>query len=178
MIEVKVQSLGIDQVSKTPVVILQEVGGDRVLPIWIGPAEASAIAMELAGMNFSRPLTHDLAASLIRGLGGTLVRVNITRVQDNTYYAEMVLQRGTEVVSIDSRPSDSIAIALRLRARLFTSDSLLSAGGAQIQPADAEEWKTPAEPPADDEEARSMTPEQLQEYLKKLNPEDLGRFNP
>src|SRR5690606_13641065 len=123
MIEVKVQSLGIDQVSKTPVVILQEVGGDRVLPIWIGPAEASAIAMELAGMTVSRPLTHDLAASLIRGLGGTLVRVNITRVQDNTYYAEMLLQRGTEMVSVDSRPSDSIAIALRLRARLYTSDS-------------------------------------------------------
>src|ERR687890_1847728 len=127
MIEVKVQSLGLDRTSNTPVVILQELEGSRVLPIWIGPGEASAIAMELAGMKFSRPLTHDLAASLIRTLGGALTRVTITRVQDNTYYAEMVIQRGTEVFSIDARPSDSIAIALRLQARLFTNEELLSA---------------------------------------------------
>ena len=72
MIEVQVQSLGIDQVSKTPVVILQELEGERVLPIWIGPGEASAIAMELSGMKFSRPLTHDLTASIVRGMGGAL----------------------------------------------------------------------------------------------------------
>ena len=181
MIEVKVQSLGIDQVSKTPVVILQELAGERMLPIWIGPGEASAIAMELAGMKFSRPLTHDLAASLIRGLGGELVRVQITRVQENTYYAEMVIQRGTELFSIDARPSDSIAIALRLRARLFTSDQLLSS--TTIQTETVEEEAEESEPWAGgdaekSEETGSMTAEQLQEYLKKLNPEDLGRFNP
>ncbi|MGD8279324.1 MAG: bifunctional nuclease family protein, partial [Gemmatimonadota bacterium] len=92
MIEVKVQSLGLDRASSTPVVILQESEGSRVLPIWIGPSEASAIAMELAGMKFSRPLTHDLFASLILGLGGTLQRVMITRVVDNTYYAEMIIK--------------------------------------------------------------------------------------
>ncbi len=175
MIEVRVQSLGLDQVSKTPVVILQEVGGERVLPIWIGPAEASAIAMELAGMKFSRPLTHDLAASLIRGLGGVLTRVLITRVQDNTYYAEMVIQRGDEVFSVDARPSDSIAIALRSSARLFTSDELFSATALEISEADvdgeAEAWKG-------EEERGRMSPEELQEYLRKMNPEDLGRFNP
>ena len=82
MIEVKVQSLGLDRTSNTPVVILQEVEGTRVLPIWIGPGEASAIAMELAGMKFSRPLTHDLFASVIMGMGGTLQRVMITKVID------------------------------------------------------------------------------------------------
>ena len=176
MIEVKVQSLGIDQVSKTPVVILQELDGERVLPIWIGPGEASAIAMEMAGMKFARPLTHDLAASLIRTLGGSLTRVLITRVQDNTYYAELVIQRGGEVFSIDARPSDSIAIALRLRARLFTSDGLLSTTPIEVE-ADVEE--TPAAAP--DEPAPpsdALSAEQLKEYLKKLNPEDLGRFNP
>ena len=91
--------------------------GERVLPIWIGPGEASAIAMELAGMKFSRPLTHDLAASLIRGMGGQLTRVLITRVEENTYFAELVIQRGSEVFSVDARPSDSIAIALRMQAR-------------------------------------------------------------
>ncbi|MQA88871.1 MAG: hypothetical protein GEU90_01370 [Gemmatimonas sp.] len=175
MVEVRVQSLGLDQVSKTPVVILQETDGERMLPIWIGPSEASAIAMELAGMKFARPLTHDLAASLIRGLGGSLDRVMITRVEENTYYAELVIQRNGEVFSIDARPSDSIAIALRLQARLFTNDELLSATTIQIEPA-SEEGELPA--PEQPDDPSSMTAEQLQEYLKKLNPEDLGRFNP
>jgi uncharacterized protein len=174
MVEIKVQSLGLDQVSKVPVVILQEVDGERMLPIWIGSGEAHAIAMELAGMKFSRPLTHDLAASLIRGLGGSLQRVIITRVEDNTYFAELVIHRGTEVVSIDARPSDSIAIALRLQARVFTSDELLSATAIQVEPAEEGDLQTPADEP----EQSQMTAEQLQEYLKKLNPEDLGRFNP
>lgn len=174
MIEVKVQSLGIDQVSKTPVVILQELDGERVLPIWIGPGEASAIAMEMAGMKFARPLTHDLAASLIRTLGGALTRVLITRVQDNTYYAELVIQRGGEVFSIDARPSDSIAIALRLRARLFTSDSLLATTPIEVEPDEGPQPESPQpQSPSD-----ALSAEQLKEYLKKLNPEDLGRFNP
>ena len=173
MIEVQVQSLGIDQVSKSPVVILQEMEGERVLPIWIGPGEASAIAMELAGMKFARPLTHDLAASLIRTLGGALTRVTITRVQDNTYYAELLIQRGAEVFSIDARPSDSIAIALRLRARVFTTEDLLSLNPIHVEPGDALETDAePAEPEG------TLSAEQLKEYLKKLTPEDLGRFNP
>lgn len=177
MIEVRVQSLGIDQVSKSPVVILQELEGERTLPIWIGPGEARAIALELARVKFSRPLTHDLAASLIRGLGGTLQRVQITSVQDNTYYAEMLIQRGSEMISIDARPSDSIAIALRLKARLFTSDDLLA---DHLQP-QTEGWDEEAEGAGETEsfqEGGSLSAEQLQEYLKKLNPEDLGRFNP
>ena len=172
MIEVKVQSLGMDQLSKTHVVILQELEGERMLPIWIGPGEASAIAMELAGMKFSRPLTHDLAASLIRGLGGALQRVLITRVQENTYFAELVIQRGGEIFSVDARPSDSIAIALRLQARLFTSDELLTSTAIQMAPDEAADLEETGESP------QQMTAEELQDYLKKLNPEDLGRFNP
>lgn len=173
MVEIQVQSLGLDKVSKTPVVILQEVDGERMLPIWIGAGEAQAIMMELAEVKFSRPLTHDLAASLIRGLGGSLERVVITRVEDNTYYAELVITRGSEVVSVDARPSDSIAIALRMKARLFTSDQLLSAAPIQLEEAGEVDLETTTEP-----EGQGMTAEQLQEYLKKLNPEDLGRFNP
>jgi uncharacterized protein len=179
MIEVKVQSLGLD-LGKSPVVILQEVGGERVLPIWIGPGEANAIAMELAGMKFGRPLTHDLAASLVRGLGGVLKRVVITQVKDNTYYAEMVIQRGDEVISVDARPSDSIAIALRLQARLYTSDTLLTASDVEVV---SDPVSSLADPDSDSTAepggtVGGMTPEQLQEHLRKLNPEDLGRFNP
>lgn len=175
MIKVRVQSLGIDQANQSPVVLLQEVGGERVLPIWIGPAEASAIAMEMAGMKFPRPLTHDLFAPLIRGLGAALDRVVISRVEDNTYYAEMVLQRAGEVFTVDARPSDSIAIAIRMHADLFATDDLLS---ATVKSSAGE-----PQPPQPDEDSAApggakMTPEQLQEYLRALKPEDLGRFNP
>ena len=173
MIEVRVQSLGIDQGSKTPVVVLQETNGDRMLPIWIGPGEASAIAMELAGMKFARPLTHDLVAALIRGLGGALSRVLITRVQENTYFAELVIQRGSEVFSIDARPSDSIAIALRMQARVFTSEDLLSPTPIEMI---SDDEALPDAPPSREE--GGLSAEQLQDYLRKLNPEDLGRFNP
>jgi uncharacterized protein len=180
MVEVKVQSLGLDQATQSPVVILQEVGGERVLPIWIGPGEASAIAMELAGMKFGRPLTHDLAASLVRGMGGVLTRVVITRVQDNTYFAEMVIKRGDEIISVDARPSDSIAIALRLESRLFTTDALLASTAIELASGDAtaEADFTPPAAEAESGEQRTMTAEELQAYLRKLNPEDLGRFNP
>src|SRR5205814_1315812 len=112
VIQVRVAHLGLDRTTNTPVVILQEQEGERVLPIWIGPAEASAIAMELAGVKFARPLTHDLLKQVILGLGADLRKVIITQVKDNTYYAELHIYRGDAVIQIDARPSDSIAVAL------------------------------------------------------------------
>ncbi|SVD57467.1 uncharacterized protein METZ01_LOCUS410321, partial [marine metagenome] len=109
LVEVKVQSLALDRSTNTPVVILQELEGERVLPIWIGPGEASAIAMQLADMEFSRPLTHDLLCSVLRGLGGALQKVIISKVESSTYYAQLIVRRNGEVFSLDARPSDSIA---------------------------------------------------------------------
>jgi bifunctional DNase/RNase len=178
MREVRVASLGLDKASNTPVVILQEKDGERVLPIWIGPSEASAIAMELAGMKFSRPLTHDLFTSLLKGLGSEVQRVVITKVVDNTYYAELILTRAGEVFSIDARPSDSIAIALRAKAPIYARDELFEATAIEVAPADAFETGE-SEPEEKEERERGvMGPEELKEYLKKLNPEDFGRFNP
>jgi uncharacterized protein len=177
MIEVKVQSLGLDRTSNTPVVILQESGGQRVLPIWIGPGEASAIAMELAGMKFSRPLTHDLFASVILGLGGTLQRVLITKVVDNTYYAELIIRRGSELISVDARPSDSIAIALRMQASIYTTEDLLENTSIEVtEPSDASSESPSSE--SGEPGSEGLSPEQLRDYLRKLNPEDFGRFNP
>ena len=125
LVEVKVQSLGLDRSSNTPVVILEELDGERVLPIWIGPAEASAIAMQLADMEYSRPLTHDLLVAVLNGLGGSLQKVIITRVEKSTYYADLIIHRDGEVISVDARPSDSIAVALRVDVRIFAQDDLL-----------------------------------------------------
>ncbi|MGH7539205.1 MAG: bifunctional nuclease family protein [Gemmatimonadales bacterium] len=165
-IEVRVAHLGLDRTTNTPVVILQEQGGDRVLPIWIGPAEASAIAMELAGMKFARPLTHDLLKQVIVGLGADLRKVIITQVKDNTYYAELHIYRGDAIVNIDARPSDSIAVALRLKAPIFTSDELL-----ENTAIDTSELATEGGPQALDADA-------LKNYLQNLDPEDFGKFTP
>ncbi|MGH7576268.1 MAG: bifunctional nuclease family protein [Longimicrobiales bacterium] len=180
MIEVKVQSLGLDRTSSTPVVILQEANGTRVLPIWIGPGEASAIAMELAGMKFSRPLTHDLFGSVIAGLGGSLERVTITKVVDNTYYAELMIRRDGDLISVDARPSDSIAIALRLSASIYTTEDLLESTAIEVSDAseDTQEFMAKTEEGETAKPREGFSPEQLREYLRRMNPEDFGRFNP
>ena len=183
MTEVTVASLGLDKSSNTPVVILRESGGERLLPIWIGPGEASAIAMQLAGIKFSRPLTHDLFTTMVRGLGSELVRVLITRVVENTYHASLILRRDSEFISVDSRPSDSIALALRADAPIFADDELLELTAMEIEEAgfdeasfestDVVEAVEPGTSPEDQENG-----EQLREYLTRLNPEDFGRFKP
>ena len=176
LVEVKVQSLALDRTTSTPVVILQELNGGRVLPIWIGPSEASAIAMQLADMEFSRPLTHDLLCSVLKGLGGALQKVIITKVESSTYYAEMIVRRNGEVFSLDARPSDSIAVALRVAARIFAQESLLEE--ATIEIADEETTGGELEAKPDLSQAEAMGPEELKEHLRRLNPEDFGRFTP
>ncbi len=177
LVEVRVQSLALDRSSNTPVVILEECEGERVLPIWIGPGEASAIAMQLADMEFARPLTHDLLCSVMKGLGGTLEKVIITRVEKSTYFAELIMRRNGEVLSLDARPSDSIAVALRVDARIFAQDELLET--ASIEVADEEAVaELPFEVQEPVVEPESMGPDELKEHLRKLNPEDFGRFNP
>jgi len=164
MIEVRVAHLGLDRTTNTPVVILQEKEGERVLPIWIGPAEASAIAMELAGVKFARPLTHDLVKQIIVGLGGDLRHVLITQVKENTYYAELHIYRENHVVQIDARPSDSIAVALRLKAPIFTQENLLELTSVD----------TAGQEPG----TQTWDAEQLKNYLQNLDPEDFGKFTP
>jgi bifunctional DNase/RNase len=179
VIELEVASLGLDKASNTPVVILREVGGDRLLPIWIGPGEASAIAMELAGIKFSRPLTHDLLNTVVRSLGSELVRVLITRVVDNTYYACLMLQRNGETITIDSRPSDSVALALRASAPIFADVDLLDRATVEVEGATLEPGFAGASTGGFDAETDDeVPPEKLRDYLKRLDPEDFGRFVP
>ena len=127
LVEVEVMRLGLDRSTNSYVVILQEKDGERLLPIWIGQPEAESIVIEMNKLKRERPLTHDLCKTLITGLGGTLRRVNITKVENRTFYAELHIDRSTGAVHIDARPSDSIAIALRFAAPIFAQESLLTA---------------------------------------------------
>lgn len=173
MIEVVVSRLGMDPGTQTYVVVLQEKGGARLLPIWIGQPEAESIVMHMHNMKRARPLTHDLCKSLILGMGATLRRAQITRVENNTYFGELHLDRGGKVVQIDSRPSDAIAIALRLEAPIFAAEPLL------MIPDDEETTDETTSPPgtAGGGDTSELSAEQLKEYLEHLRPEDFGKFN-
>jgi bifunctional DNase/RNase len=172
MIEVVVSRLGMDPGSQAYVVVLQEKGGARLLPIWIGHAEAESIVMHMHNIKRPRPITHDLCRNLILGLGAVLKRIEITRVENNTYYGEMHLERGGSITRIDSRPSDAIAIALRLDAPMFASEALLVL--PDEDEADDESASTFTAPPTQEAE---LDAEQLKEYLEHLRPEDFGKFN-
>ena len=170
VVEVVVARLGLDSTTQSYVLVLQEKGGTRLLPIWIGQPEAESIVMQIHSIKRVRPLTHDLCKNLILGLGGSLRRVQITRVEKNTYYAELHINRGDNVVQIDARPSDSIAIALRLAAPIFAAETLLSS----IEVDDQTE-ESPGAPATSD--TGELSADQLKEYLENLRPEYFGKFN-
>ena len=170
MVEVVVARLGLDSTTQSYVLVLQEKGGTRLLPIWIGQPEAESIVMQIHSIKRVRPLTHDLCKNLILGLGGSLRRVQITRVEKNTYYAELHINRGDNVVQIDARPSDSIAIALRLSAPIYASETLLSS-------IEVEDQTDESSAPTTASDASELSADQLKEYLENLRPEDFGKFN-
>src|SRR5687768_4369189 len=166
MIEVTVARLGLDSATNSYVLILQEKNGRRLLPIWIGQPEAESIVMQMHSIKRERPLTHDLCRSLIVGLGGSLRRVQITRVQKNTYYAELHIHRGDTVVHVDARPSDSIAIALRLDAPIFATESLLTAIAAEDDEVEMDDENATDIEIQQQRTQEELSAEQLKAYLE------------
>jgi bifunctional DNase/RNase len=172
LIEVKVTGLRYDEKVKSHVVLLREIKGNRILPIWIGPAEASAIGMELVGKKFQRPLTHDLLATVVRGLRASVTKVVISDLRDNTFYANIVLERERdhEIVNVDARPSDSIALALKTNSPIYLSDKVLE----NAKEVDTSE-PGPKAPKEQSEEERA---EELRKFLEELDPGDFGKLGP
>jgi|SRR5215471_3770519 bifunctional DNase/RNase len=175
LVEVGVHGLGTEPKTQQHVVVLRESEGTRVLPIFVGPCEAQAIARLLKREAFPRPLTHDLLALLIEGLHAKVSRVVITELKEGTYFASLFLTRGQEVLSIDARPSDSIAVALRTEASLYVNEELLQSPPEQPALREDPDEPTPPEEPAtpltDEQKA-----EQLRRFLENLDPEDFGKF--
>jgi bifunctional DNase/RNase len=174
--EVEVLRLGLDRSNNSYVVILREKNGERLLPIWIGQPEAESIVIEMSKLRRDRPLTHDLCKTLITGLGGTLRRIHITKVENRTYYAELQIHRDDQIINIDARPSDSIAIALRFSAPMFAQDSLLTSLVFEDSTEESETYSSPGANPSPSG-AEEMNAEQLKRYLENLRPEDFGKFN-
>lgn len=139
MVEVKVGGLVPDPKNPGSYILLLKVPGTtRYLPIWIGPAEANAIGMVLRNQRFERPLTHDLLQHVIQGLGATVARVVITTIQDSTFFARIFLERDHEILSVDARPSDSIALAVRVRCPIFLTSELLDSQQGHLVEIDEE----------------------------------------
>ncbi|NLI98125.1 bifunctional nuclease family protein [bacterium] len=157
MVEVEVQGISLDM-NNTPVLLLKEREGNRVLPIWVGPIEASSITYAVRREPFERPLTLDVIKRIIEALGASVERVLITQLKDNTYYASLHLSRNGEMIAIDARPSDSVAIAVHLRAPIFIDDELMASQGKVIS------------------EDEHLKLEELKEKLRNTEPEDFGDF--
>jgi len=161
MLEVKLEGLALDMTTNSPVIILSPSELEKVLPIWIGHAEAWAIAMELSGVGAKRPLTHDLIRLIIESMGGKVERVEITELRDQTFYALIHITQNGSSYQIDARPSDSIALALKTGAGIFVNEELFQTGPPS--------QSGPPPMPTD--------PESLRERLRKINPEDFGKYS-
>ena len=157
-IEVKIRGLMMDPVTNMPIVILKDTNGSAVLPIWVGVYEANAIALEIEKVSTPRPMTHDLIKNLSLGLNTTVRKVVVNDLREETYYALIWVEQNGEVISIDSRPSDALAVALRLDCPIYVEEAVLKSSKLA---------NTTSEKAASDE---------LRKWLENLNDEDMGRY--
>ncbi len=160
-IQMAVGGLTLDPVTKTPIVILKDMDNKLNLPIWIGLLEATAMATELEGIKMARPMTHDLLKNVLTELGGSVKSIEITELKENTYYALIYLNIAGRDLTIDSRPSDAIALALRTKSPIYVAKAVLEASSVLQQ---AEEGKEP--------DFSSVSKEKWAEILEKMSPED------
>lgn len=172
MIEVVLRAVRVDVGSSTPLLLLEEVGGVRVLPIFIGAPEAAAIAYALQGVESPRPMSHDLLGEVISSLSAKLFSVEITELVDNTFFANLRLVRTGEEIIVSARPSDAVALALRVGAPILVSDDLMAAEGRVMKLAYDEEDEGYVELGAPNE---ADLVAQLREFLDQVRPEDFDK---
>ncbi|MAF37583.1 MAG: hypothetical protein CL696_01655 [Chloroflexi bacterium] len=186
MLEMTVDSIRVSPQNYQRVVILKEKESDRYLPIWIGPAEADAIAVKLQDLNVPRPLTHDLLGTIIDSLGGTVDHILVSDLQNDTFYAKITIQTNGESKEIDCRPSDAVALAVRAKVPIFANEEVMDKAGIHL---DKETGKplsqetaaglpregSPTDPPAEvkPEELKSMSA--FTDFIDSLDLEDFGK---
>src|ERR1700761_6143512 len=157
-VEMTIRALLLDPQTQTPIVILKDAAGEAVLPIWVGVYEANAIALEIEKVNTPRPMTHDLIKNVLTGLETKGHKVVVTELKEDTFYAVIWLERSGEVISIDSRPSDALALALRVDCPIFVDEVVLKTSKLAANSSDR------------------VTSDELRKYLEGLNDEDLGKY--
>jgi len=157
-VEMKIRGLMMDPVTNMPIVVLKDMSGDAVLPIWVGIYEANAIALEIEKVTTPRPMTHDLIKVLLMGLETSIKKVVVSELKDETFYALIWIERDGHLMSVDSRPSDALALALRHDCPIFVDDKVLQS---------SKNSTTVSE---------KVNDEELRKWLEGLNDEDLGRY--
>jgi uncharacterized protein len=157
-VEMKIRQLIMDPVTNMPIVILKDVGSDTVLPIWVGVPEANAIALEMEKVTTPRPLTHDLIKNVLAGLETVVHKVVVTELKEDTFYAVIWLERDGRIISIDSRPSDALAVALRMDCPIFVEEQVLKSSKQAITLSER------------------TTSDELRKFLEGLNDDDLGKY--
>ena len=158
-VEMKIRGLMMDPVTSMPIVILKDVGSNNLLPIWVGIYEANAIALEIEKVSTPRPMTHDLIKTLLLGLEAGIRKVVVNELREDTFFAVIWVERGGELISVDSRPSDALALALRLDCPIYVDDSVLRSAKTAANVSD-----------------KLNTNQELKRYLENLGDEDLGRY--
>ena len=157
-IEMEIRGLMMDPVTNMPIVVLKDVGSDAVLPIWVGIFEANAIALELEKTATPRPMTHDLLQNMARGLGARVQKVVVNELRDDTFYAVIWMEQAGEMVAMDSRPSDAIALALRWDCPIYVNRTVL------------ESSKQSASGP------QNISADEMRRWLENLNDDEMGRY--
>lgn len=157
-VEMKIRGLMMDPITNSPIVVLKDVGSDAVLPIWVGIYEANAIALEIEKVTTPRPMTHDLIKNLLLGLDTHVHKVVVSELRDDTFFAVIWMERDGKVISIDSRPSDALALALRLDCPIYVDEEVLKHSKQATATADR------------------VSTDDLRKWLEGLNDEDLGRY--
>ena len=157
-VEMKIRGLMMDPVTNMPIVVLKDVSSEAVLPIWVGVYEANAIALEIEKVTTPRPMTHDLIKNLLLGLDTHVHKVVVNELRDDTFFAVIWMERDGKVISLDSRPSDALALALRLDCPIYVDEEVLKHSKQATASADR------------------VSAEDLRKWLEGLNDEDLGRY--
>jgi len=157
-VEMKIRGLMMDPVTNMPIVVLKDIGSDSVLPIWVGIYEANAIALEIEKVTTPRPMTHDLLKNLLIGLDASVRKVVVNELRDDTFFAIIWVERDGQIISIDSRPSDALALALRVDCPIFVEDEVLKTSKMASAVSDR------------------VSQEELRKWLENLGDEDLGRY--
>jgi uncharacterized protein len=160
-IEFKIKGLMMDPLTNSPIVVLQDTTSETLLPIWVGIFEANAIALQIEKVDTPRPMTHDLIKGLLSHLDARVTKIVVTELKDNTFYALIFLDVGGRTVTVDSRPSDAIALALRTDSPIYVTDEVLSKSASTTSTTLS---------------ADRSTPEEIRQWLENLNPDELGKY--
>jgi len=169
MREMTLYGVSFEPIGKQPIVLLKTVDDDKFLPIWIGHPEAAAILMKLQGASPPRPMTHDLLSDVIAELQGEIVRVAVTELRENTYYARITIVQDGREVEIDSRPSDAIALAVRCDAQIFAAEDVVEESAIEFQASEDEEGGFVTASSLSD-----LDPEEFRKFLENVTPEEFA----